>query len=116
MSKMEVMDLRMVDHLISAKALIEKGWCQHDYEDAFGNVCMLGAIGQAEDHPLANKAEELLEECLPKWYLNKLKKRGEMVEVHEWNDRPSRKKQQVIAVFNKAIALATQRAMEKVHV
>ena len=87
--------------LIAARALVEKGWCQAaDARDAGGLECasrdaeaacwcLSGAIHRACDGLAEDDAWDVLASLV-----------GDPV---EWNDTPGRSKEEVLALFDKAI-------------
>lgn len=110
--------MNTVDVLKRAKSLIEdKGWTQGALarnragahvcptEHTAKSFCMLGACYAANPHPayMANATDELLM-ALPKPYF----------EVEAFNDAPGRTKEEVLAVFDKAIAAAGRKLAEAV--
>jgi hypothetical protein len=89
--------------LIAAKYLLENiGWCQGDfsnYQDGKPvSFCMLGAINHVEvsDFELIWEAKSLLSQTI-------LKNISEPGIISDWNDKPARKKKDVIKLFDKAI-------------
>jgi len=106
--------LSPVDVLRKAKALIEeKGWHQGAYQGPTGCLCVRGACYAAAGLDLASPefdSAAAMDAETAQYLL------GEQVDVHllgslaAWNDRPGRTKEEVIAAFDKAIALAEQEA------
>lgn len=90
--------------LIAAKANIEKGWCQGvPAIDAYGNpvlpgaesacaFCILGALRRAGGFTGAVDARNAIAELVPHGL------------VANWNDTAGRTKEEVLALFDKAIA------------
>lgn len=110
MSKIELMDLRVVNRLIEGRARIEKGWCQGKLRGWGGEVCMMGSVLEFE-------RKSYWSDPLYKQAVTKLWQAIEFSGgVPKWNDAPGRKKEEIIAAFDKAIELATQEAMEKINV
>lgn len=99
----------VADKLREARALIERGWTQGNYVEE-GCYCALGAIGMAVvgnptapsfmcGYPAISGVVRAL--GLP---LGLRTSSG----VADWNDAPDRTQAEVLAVFDKAIALAEQ--------
>jgi hypothetical protein len=96
------------DVLITARARCEKGWCQKAAAvDAEGNRvdtvsdeavawCMLGGMVEC-DYDTWDPARNLLMEFLDGQYIS------------QFNDTPGRTKEEVLAIFDKAIAAAEER-------
>lgn len=88
----------VADKLREAKALIERGWCQHTLSTEDGSVCIRGAIFSAfdaDDFKEEVRADQLLKAATGyKGYLG------------DWNDAPERTQAEVLAAFDKAIELA----------
>lgn len=99
-----------VEVLRKAKALIEeRGWTQGEYVSRDGAHCARGAcyvasgshvlpmypVGHIDDS--ANDAQYALASAIGKELLHS---------VSDWNDEPGRTKKEVLAAFDKAIALA----------
>jgi hypothetical protein len=94
--------------LIAARAKIEEGWCRKSYaRDRQGNTvysgnpaasswCMAGAVAAA-----ANNEELALRE--PFRLLDEVIGNGGNIEAY--NDAPERTKEEVLAIFDKAIQL-----------
>jgi hypothetical protein len=76
------------------KLLIERGWCKHQYEDANGAHCALGAVravtGGFDDTPEAQALVRAVNGKGP-------------TSVIDWNDRKSRRKAHVLEIYDKAI-------------
>lgn len=94
------------DHLIAARALIERGWCQRNYAtDARGLAveerdpsacawCVLGAVWATEQASGSSDVLARLREAA------KLRRR----QLHDWNDAPGRTRADVLALFDRVIA------------
>lgn len=82
--------------LIEAKRLlVEKGWCQNKFSNLEGNLCAMEAIVLASPsldfrfYPF----ELMIRVINERW-------------ISDWNDHPDRTKEEVLAAFDKAIAMA----------
>lgn len=94
----ETRDGPVVKCLRDARRLVAKGWCQHLGEDAYGNHCVMGAVGEvAGDTDTHVKAYRALANAIP------LTRMGFYQGVAEYNDAPGRKKAEILALFDKAI-------------
>lgn len=107
---------------MKAKGLLQRarlnvmdGWCQHVYyKDALGRpcgmgqascYCAMGALVQAScgygdtfaTHSFSRAARMLQDQ------VTKLEGNG-LVNVQQWNDEPGRTKQEVVELYNKALA------------
>jgi hypothetical protein len=90
-----------VEILKRARDRIEFRWCPAGGSDSLGGVCALNAIGRDYDNCeelFASEAMHLFRhaiggKCIP-----------------EWNDAPGRTQGEVIAAFDRAIALARRDA------
>jgi len=82
-------------HLIEARKLIERGWCQGD-DEFRGSYCMMGAITRvAPNCSAVFAADNVLRKVI-----------GEFSSVADWNDSPSRTKAEVLAAFDRAVEIA----------
>lgn len=116
------------EYLKTAKQLlIDKGWIKGDYaRDADGNrvpavsssatcYCILGAL-KAASHSVDDHTGAMAPlRCSIVNAINGMRKTnfGADYGIHPWNDDPARTKEEVLAVFDAAIA--TEEAMEAVH-
>lgn len=97
--------LEIAAKLDEARALIEKGWCQHDYRrgDCF---CVYGAIRQV----VLGTVEAFSAEVGPpiSYIAQAINHPDEEDEVTPdvWNDAPGRTQSEVIEAFRKAADLA----------
>lgn len=83
------------DRLREAARLIrDKGWCQGVYRDDAGRHCAVGALCEATGDGGLDLARSYL------W------QRIRTTSIADWNDRPGRTEQDVIAAFESAAALA----------
>ena len=91
------------DKLREARKLIERGWCQHHYaEDAAGNIAEVG-----DDAAVAWCAAGALWKAGTGIYEVGLMKRAiGGCATDAWNDAPGRTQAEVLAAFDRAIALA----------
>jgi hypothetical protein len=117
MSRMETVDLSVVNDLISAKALIEQGWCQHKIREWRGGVvvhCAIGAlyytVGQKEEPYY--KLLRILGRALG--FIMRDHNGANALCITDWNDKSMRKKEEVVAAFSKAIDLATEECTRSV--
>jgi hypothetical protein len=90
------------DILIKAKRiLIERGWCQGAYwkgkHEAF---CCLGAIANSSRDKLTS--EDCMNYCDA---CDRLKTSIKCDDIPAWNDSPERTKTEILAAFDRAIAL-----------
>ncbi len=88
--------------LKEARTLISKGWTRGHYAHK-NSYCMVGAVmhvcaGRDERQLACRASKEALMGCLPKGYLD----------LVMFNDTPDRTKEEVLAVFDKAIAEAAK--------
>jgi hypothetical protein len=90
-----------VEVLKAARLRIMQGWCPDAGSDNHGGVCALIAIsnsgGWTHNEFLCGKADATTD------YLREAIGQRDIV---EWNDSPGRTQAEVIAAFDKAIALA----------
>ena len=97
--------------LRKAKRVIEtKGWTQNKYHTKGDGYCVAGAIVQAE-HPKSFKEKSYFANDRtdgPFKYLRLAIRVRRNYPVSQWNDRHSRTKKQVLAAFDRAIALAKE--------
>lgn len=87
--------------LVEAKRLLEeKGWCQGVFQDEGSRYCSVEAVCQAmtlPDHETsADEGLIILASVIGN------------TAIDEWNDDPSRTKEEVLTAFDKAIKLAEQ--------
>jgi hypothetical protein len=92
----EVRESETVEALKAARAMIERRWCPQGGSDEQGGVCALVAVirqyprpGQKYEPTMRFLREALDWKCIP-----------------EWNDTPGRTQAEVVAAFDRAIALA----------
>jgi hypothetical protein len=90
---------KLVEALKAARAMIEHRWCPIGGTDGKGGVCAIVALGAAagEWTDLYEKSRHALRAAIP---LPKTKS------IPEWHDTPGRTQGEVIAAFDRAIALA----------
>lgn len=92
----------IADDLKAARALVNEGWCQGDLADAHGGVCAIGALNlicvgsvyiSVGGYPRRDAAVDALKRLLmPGQYL------------HEFNDASTTTQQDVLSLFDKALA------------
>lgn len=95
--------------LIEARAQIEKGWCQGDYEGDNRTCCMVGALNRGElivyqrtssfSWPEWSRARSMLKAAVGQ------SANGDF-SLSDWNDIPGRTKGEVLNAFDMAIDLA----------
>lgn len=92
-----------IRHLQEAKQEIEKGWCQGTLEHRNGSVCALGAhVRVARRRNLSyrhleyREIRQFLHDALPPGY----------EAIPHYNDTPGRKKEEIMALFDRAAELA----------
>lgn len=100
--------MTMRDDLIAARALIKQGWCKGRYSKttAAGQTqyCVLGAL-----HAATGNLDRLYKPTPARvrtainWLVDHLGKQPG-VGIDDWNDEPRRKKAEVLAAFDRAIA------------
>jgi hypothetical protein len=80
------------DATSAADYIREHGWCQHQWENASGSVCLKGAASKATDCDLLRHTPLIyaLRETI-----------GIPEGLSDWNDTPGRTKEEVLAVFDK---------------
>ncbi len=98
----EVTEADVVDPVLEcltvARDLVSRGWCQGTLSLANGSVCMLGGVGLAGSGPEAVRdTVDLLIQHLPPYFAAK-------VSLPKFNDHPTTKQGDVLAVFDSAIA------------
>lgn len=96
----------IIQRLRLGKARIEKGWCQDEYQK-LGGYCTLGAIGYCDAgyiDRVGKKAAHHLQAALP----------PNEVFVWAYNDTPGRAQSDIIALFDRAIALRMAELTEQV--
>jgi len=92
--------------LKKGRSRIEQGWGQRKLLDKYGNYCIVGAIdyiddlGYAPDGRPSHAAGMLLALAAD---LNLSLGKGLVGPLASWNDTPSRKKEEVLQVFDRAI-------------
>lgn len=73
--------------------LKSRGWCQKQFENNLGEVCIIGALNRACDDP----SDLMLEVFVIQRILARLGMHGESAfALGRWNDRASRTKEEVI--------------------
>ncbi len=87
----------VTQRLIRGRERIANGWCQASY-GADGRYCMHGAIGGDFQLGEYEAARERLAAALPP------EAQGGAVPAMVWNDEPGRTVEEVLAVFDRAIA------------
>lgn len=89
--------MTVIDDLRAARNIIEQGWCKGRNTDGNGSYCILGAVG------VATKNESF---ATSRYYDAVCELRLQMPEVGlpDFNDDPSTTKEDVLGLFDKAIA------------
>lgn len=105
--------MKVSEVLTDARETINEGWCQHMGRDRNGNYCALGALRLAEDRALlaghdgslygGRFACEYLDDHLPEF--------GQYESIVAFNDNPFTKQQDVLNLFDKAIASAQEKGL-----
>lgn len=109
------------DYLKAARQeLLTRGWCQGDTENPVtGEVCVMGAMAKAwlsarpgpfvfRDDSACRPAAKILRDLVPP-IPSKALNMQKLNPVAWWNDEPGRTPEEVLALFDAAIALAEQR-------
>ena len=84
----------LLDLLIRARGRIQKSWIKGSFFDRQGGVCLVGSFANDIMNTLQNTAYDLL---------NSLVDPG--ISLIGFNDQPSTKKEDVLGLFDRAIAL-----------
>lgn len=120
MSNMDIVDLSVVKHLQMGKERIKQGWCQNklrkrNIDGVPDRWCAIGAL--LTDHcvvrtipPFERKTIDQLLSALG------YKDYSYTFPVARWNNAPERKVEDVLALYDKAICLATVEAYKGVLV
>lgn len=87
----------VLETLIKARTLIKKGWIRGSFKREFKTgtrtrYCIIGAIRESSNKSLS-KGEFFIQRMMPPH-----------IEITAWNDQKSRKKSEVIDLFDRAIA------------
>lgn len=91
---------RTVQLLLSAKSRLEKdGWCQCELHADSGAHCLWGSF-EFKDREEMIEINHILEHTI------RLKS-GFRFDVPQWNDASNRTKEEVLALLDKAVELAT---------
>jgi hypothetical protein len=97
--------MNLVEFLTEARGLIKEGWCQGSFRKITDNgveYCALGAMGYVgtEHHvDLIPSARRVFAQLLPEQYFE-----DTWPMVARWNDEPGRTQEEVLGMFDKAIA------------
>jgi hypothetical protein len=92
------------EFLIQTKqVLLDRGWCQHAFESPDGRCCIIGAVGVAAEAARPERettmaAKSYLREALGDSAPN----------LFKFNDQQGRQLKQVLALFDRAIELASK--------
>jgi len=84
---------RLRQMLVSARNLLQSGWCQHVLHQAGDKHCALGALRVSADNPY--------HELYGCWHLEQT---AGITNIVDWNDAPGRTQQEVVELFDRAIA------------
>jgi hypothetical protein len=98
----------VADKLREARALIEGGWCQNYFRKDGGLrkcFCTDGAIIEVIDSETPNQYRDA---CITFEAANGLQ--HDHTSIWQWNDAPERTQADVLAAFDKAIALAEEQS------
>jgi hypothetical protein len=87
---------RTVEALKAARAIIQDRWCPVGGSDEMGGVCAMLAIARQYPGPVDDYQYTL------DFFRKAIGGRG----IVEWNDTPGRTQVEVVAAFDRAIALA----------
>jgi hypothetical protein len=93
-----------VELLKRARAMVEHRWCPWGATDDKGGVCVIVALGGAAKYPNGNDYE------LARKYFRDAIPIPNTLSIPEWNDHPGRTQADVLAAFDRAIALARRDA------
>ena len=109
--------MSVVDDLKAARAEVEKGWCKRTFGDSEGNVCTRGAVNTAvSGDPFALYAAVVEPATMDDWWerqaaaCEQLRKHippaavTGLEPIAEFNDAPTTTKQDVLNLFDKALA------------
>ncbi len=84
--------------LTRARALVEKGWIQKCMRSRDG-VCIMGAVEHLAENLLYQRVNILLIQAITE-------QQGRKMLPAEYNDTPDRTKEEVLAVYDRAIELS----------
>lgn len=96
------------ESLKAAKAvLLDRGWFQGDFvNDVTGEVCIVGAMNIVEDGTPRCDDDALYAESVASQILHCLVFLDRCDDIGEWNDMHGRTPEEVLALFDRAIAIA----------
>lgn len=77
--------------------IIEKGWCRGNYSDAQGRHCTLGAVMAATNDGSIYMYDDVINA------LQESLDNAGSYSIVSWNDRPTRRKRDVVRLFDRAI-------------
>ena len=96
-------------HLLRAKEwLLNHGWCQKPFDDVTGAGCVATAIGKTNDHRGADGFS-----WAAWWMCEAVGVEPSIWDGHsigQWNDTPGRTLQEVLDMFDTAIAIAIEKS------
>jgi hypothetical protein len=89
----------IIETLEAARAMIEHRWCPRGGSDEMGGVCIIAALSRVTgwQSPEYESARSYIRSAIPNLGTDSLP---------EWNDASGRTQGEVIAAFDRAIALA----------
>ncbi len=93
----------VIEMLREGRAKIERGWCQRISLSPTGAVCALGALSEPSGFIKITAATEALRAAAGA---------GHLSEISRWNDSPERTQADVLALYDRAIAMVIAKEME----
>lgn len=104
--------MKLSEILTNARGVVSNGWCQGAYYDGNGSYCSIGALSKAlQSSPQVLEGERYREAYM---YLNNhLPALGfdNGQDVVDFNDDPATTQQDVLNLFDKAIASAEEKGL-----
>jgi hypothetical protein len=99
MPEVPVRESDIIETLKAARAMIERRWCPQGGSDEMGGVCIIAALSAVTgwQSPEYESARKYVRSAIPNIGTESLP---------EWNDAAGRTQGEVIAAFDRAIALA----------
>ena len=89
--------------LIRAKELlVKRGWCQGEYEDSQGRICLSKSVNLVESKLKDRRSVRILIKDLI------VKPNGPFISIPTWNDVPERTKEEVFSLLDRAIEKAQE--------
>ncbi len=93
----------VIEALREGRKRIERGWCQRCSLSKAGEVCALGALGDQFGWIMVTAATDALQKAAGASCLST---------ISRWNDSPGRTQADVLALYDRAIAMAITEEME----